>query len=413
MIGSTNAASDNDTKSTLIITINAGSTVVAYGNAACTTKVKDAVEKSGDEFWITGLDNGTYYIKATLEQKTVIRKYTINEFGVYRIEIIYTTIPEFTYTDGTYGVESAYEIVQDDDTIISDPSSWWGNWKIRFLESGVLNISQLNGMINGIDVFLVGGGGGGASSGTIKAGAGGGCTTTDTSKILSIGTDYAIAVGAGGARGTDGNTSTGFDLTAPGGATGTTNGGAGGSGGGGRYRVGGSDGADGVGTSSYVAGTGQHTTTREFGGYTNTVLNSVSSSATFKLKTAPTTVEQAFLVSGKYLTIGDRSTSTGNAGVYPISSFNAPNEVTLSTTITATAGDVVRFGNLYSGGGGGGASSNAQAGGYGGGGAGAAGSTAGKAGTAHTGGGGGGASADANGGVGGSGIVIIRNARGN
>ena len=187
----------------------------------------------------------------------------------------------------------------------------------------------------------------------------------------------------------------------------------GGSGGGSDYRGGGADGADGAHDSSSTGGTGQHTSTREFGGYENTVAESVSSSTTFVLGTTPTTVEQAFLVNGKYLTIGsDRSTTLGNNNVYPISTYDAStNTVTLSTTITATAGEVVMFGNLYSGGGAGGAGSIVQAGGYGGGGDGAAGSTAAKAGTAHTGGGGGGAAASANGGVGGSGIVIIRNIR--
>lgn len=89
MTGSTNAASDNDTKSTLIITVDAGSTVAAYENAACTNLIKNAFEKSPGEFWITGLDNGLYYIKATLNQAEAIRQYKIEEFGVYRIAMYY------------------------------------------------------------------------------------------------------------------------------------------------------------------------------------------------------------------------------------------------------------------------------------------------------------------------------------
>lgn len=392
----------SSTKSTIIVSIDTGSTVAAYSDSDYQILVKPASEKSEGEYWLTGLANGTYYIKATKGSDEATTSYTISEYGVYRISLAYRPIPEFTYS-GTC------EVVEDDDTIISDIANYKGNWKIRFLTSGTLSFSNLYGAKDGIDVFLVGGGGGGASSGAIKAGAGGGYTTTSTATV-SVGPDYTIEVGAGGARGSGGNATTAFGLTANGGSVGGNNGGAGGSGGGGRYRVGGSDGASGSGTSEYLAGAGQGSTTREFGGYTNTV-GSVPSSTTFVLGTAPTTVEQAFLVSGKYLTIGDHSTSTGNTGVYPISAFNAlTNTVTLSEAITATSGDVVRFGNLYSGGGGGGASSNSQAGGYGGGGKGAAGSAAG-AGATNSGGGGGGASTSANGGVGGSGIVIIRNKR--
>lgn len=261
-------------KSTIIVSTTHESSVGAYSDAGCTALVKNATERSEGEFWITGLNNATYYIKATLGQKTSIYQYTINEFGVYRIEILYTTIPEFTYTDGTYGVEGEYEIVQDDDTIIDDPSSWWGNWKIRFLTSGVLNISQRNGMINGIDVFLVGGGGGGggASSGA-GSGGGGGYTETHRTVAVSTNINYPIIIGDGGELRTDGGSSSGFDYTANGGSHGKSGGaagGAGGSGGGAGGSIGGAGGSDGSngsngGSSGTIAGgSGQGTTTREF-----------------------------------------------------------------------------------------------------------------------------------------------------
>lgn len=390
----------SSTKSTIIVSIETGSTVAAYSDSSYQTLVKTASEKSTGEYWLTGLDNGTYYIKATKGSDEATTSYTITEYGVYRITMSYSTIPEFTYTGD-------YEIVDDSDTPIVTS---FDNWKIRFLTSGVLNFSQLNGESNGIDVFLVGGGGGGGASGGNSRGGGGGYTTTSTVTI-STGTDYAIEVGGGSLTAT-GNASTAFGLTANGGEA-SSSGADGGSGGGGAYRGGGSDGADGIDYSGSAGGAGQHTTTREFGGYTNTVLNSVSSSTTFVLGTTPTTVEQAFLVSGKYLTIGsNRSATSGNDKVYPISAYDAStNTVTLSSAITATAGEVVMFGNLYSGGGGGGANSVVSPGGYGGGGAGGKGSTAGEAGTANTGGGGGGAASGANGGTGGSGIIIIRNKR--
>ena len=398
-------------KSTIIVSVSTESTVGAYTDAACTTLVKTATERSEGEFWITGLDNGLYYIKATKNTDESIVSYTINEFGVYRIRMIYRTVPEFSYS-------GLYELVHDDDTLIdtSSQSDLQGSWKIRFLTSGDLSFTNMYNSVNSIDVFLVGagGGGGGATSGA-GGGGGGGYTDTHRGVAVSTNTVYPIIIGNGGGLRADGGSSSGFGYTANGGAHGAQGanaGGAGGSGGGaGSTSTGGAGGSDGsngsnAGSSGTIAGgAGQGTTTREFGGYTNTV-SSVPSSTTLVLVTTPTTVEQAFLVSGKYLTIGDRSGSTGNTGVYPISSFDAStNTVTLSTTITATVGDVVRFGNLYSGGGGG------AVGGAGGAGGGAtAGSSAAVQG--NTGGGGaGGASSVTTAQAGASGIVIIRNAR--
>lgn len=88
MTGSTNIK-HGGTKSIIIISIDSGSTVAAYSDAACTTKIKDAVEKSRGEFWITGLDNETYYIKATLNEEEAIESYTISEFGAYRFSMSY------------------------------------------------------------------------------------------------------------------------------------------------------------------------------------------------------------------------------------------------------------------------------------------------------------------------------------
>lgn len=53
-------------KCSIIVHIDSGSTVAAYSNASATTKVKDAKEigTSGD-YLITGLNVGTYYVKAT------------------------------------------------------------------------------------------------------------------------------------------------------------------------------------------------------------------------------------------------------------------------------------------------------------------------------------------------------------
>lgn len=180
-------------------------------------------------------------------------------------------LPKFTYT-GTY------ELIDDGG----------GNWRIKFLTSGVLTL--LKKLI--VDVFLVGGGGaaGISTSGTSKTlygsgGGAGGYTLTQKSVVLEPG-DYQIVVGAGGvgansslsANVTDGGASTAFGFTANGGskALASGRGANGGSGGGaGGYitedgtmvdgAAGGSNGSNGTGTLYTQGGTGQGTTTREFG----------------------------------------------------------------------------------------------------------------------------------------------------
>lgn len=261
MYGITNAGGGSGTKSTLIISIDSGSTVQVYSNSTYTTLIKTATEKSAGQFWVKGLDNGTYYIKATKGTDTSTLAYTIAEYGVYRIRMAYRTIPEFTYT-------GSYEAVKDDDTVISDITTYnETNWKIRFLTSGTLTLSNLYGATDGIDVFLVGGGASGYDPGSNGngGGGGGGYTTTALNKTVATGTNYTITIGDGGARkesgGNAGGDTEAFSESASGGKS-ASNGGAGGSGGGNfQTGSGGSDGANG----GNNGGAGQGTTTREFG----------------------------------------------------------------------------------------------------------------------------------------------------
>lgn len=405
----------SSTKSTIIVSIDTGSTVAAYSDSSYQTLVKTASEKSTGEYWLTGLDNGTYYIKATKNGETATTSYTITEYGVYRISMTYNRIPEFTYT-------GSYEVVDDSDTPIVTSLD---NWKIRFLTSGTLNFSQLNGASNGIDVFLVGGGGAGSDNGDTGngGGGGGGRTSTATGIVVNQDAEYSIIVGDGGLRaenasGNNGGDSSAFEVVATGGNGATkgsdynhkgANGGSGGGYGDGSsapQSYGGADGSKGYGSRG---GTGQGTTTREFGGYINSVASSVSSSSTFVLATPPTPVEQAFLSSGNYVTFGTDFSTYGN--VHPISAFDSEtNTVTLTENVTVASGTQVTFGRLYAGGGSGGANYNTR-GGYGGGGRGGSDSQNATAGQANTGGGGGAMHAGKNSQNGGSGIVIIRNAR--
>lgn len=188
-------------------------------------------------------------------------------------------IPEFTYTGD-------YEIVNDSDEPITVSQD---DWKIRFLTSGTLTFTNLNGAEGGIDVFLVGGGGSGAGGGSNSdaggyvqgAGAGGGYTKTTKNVAVDVDTEYTITIGSGGighaayrTDGKSGGTTSAFGQSALGGSGGNANchGGNGGSGGGAagfgsndRGAAGGMDGSNGGSVDSTPGGKGQGTTTREFG----------------------------------------------------------------------------------------------------------------------------------------------------
>ena len=321
---------------TLTITAPVGATVTVSKDG----KSKPSKVATTGVVVFKGLETGTWTITITNGTDTATK--TVEIKADYSATISFNTIPEFTYTGD-------YEIVSDDDQPITVSQ---GNWKIRFLTSGTLTFTSLNGAENGIDVFLVGGGGGGS-----RAAGGGGYTKTLKAVKVTVGTAYAIEVGAGGTAGVgnskaggSGGTSNAFGASANGGkANGTASsyiGANGGSGGGagssnGAGGQGGSDGSDGFhrnGTNQ-DSGKGQGTTTREF----------------------------------------------GESG-----------------------------GKLYAGGGGGctTTSSNGGAGGDGGGGDGGNTSGGATSGATNTGSGGGGAANSKAGGSGGSGIVIIRNTRG-
>lgn len=143
------------------------------------------------------------------------------------------------------------------------------NWRIKFLKSGTLTFTQLAGASSGIDLFLVGGGGGSAD----RSGGGSGYTQTVKNIIPTSGNSYQIVVGDGGLARGDGQASTAFGSTANGGKAGSGNtGGNGGSGGGGytggvygdHIGDGGSNGSNGKTGGNTTGGTGQGSTTKEF-----------------------------------------------------------------------------------------------------------------------------------------------------
>ena len=167
-------------------------------------------------------------------------------------------------TPSTYSVGGFEYSYSGNSQFIDDGN---GNWRLKLLSSGTLTIRRLGNASNGIDVFLVGAGGGGYQS------AGGGAGYTKTVKKLSVSeTSYSITIGQGNYTGS-GNPTSAFGYSASGGRYGSgNNGGNGGSGGGSENiwntsTTGGSDGSNGQGRTDRgcTNGTGQHTTTREFG----------------------------------------------------------------------------------------------------------------------------------------------------
>lgn len=225
-----------------------------------------------------------------------------------------------------------------------------GGWKIKFLSSGTLTLLKKVTL----DVFCVGGGGGGRTgSSSAGAGGGGGYTNTGFGIEAAAGT-YEITIGDGATHdsGVQGGTTSAFNISALGGYTATSSGtGANGGSGGGAA---GSTGTNNVGGSDGSDG-------------------------------------------GDF--VGSSTTRKGGAG---------------QNATTREFGETT--GDLYAGGGGGSSSQGSVSGGDGGGGngGGSAASASATNGGANTGGGGGGyyrSSGSETAGDGGSGIVIIRNAR--
>ena len=227
----------------LTVTVSPGELVTVSNSDKSQAKAANA---SGVAVF-KGLKAGPWTVAVTRNGKPTAK--TVIVVTDYSVSIPLSTIPEFTYTGD-------YEIVNDSDEPITVSE---GNWKIRFLTSGTLTFTNLNGAEGGIDVFLVGGGGNGE---TIRGarGGGGGYTKTVKGISIAIATPYTVTIGASS------GTSSAFGASANG-ASGA-NGGSGGGGGGsssGTPGNGGSNGGNGTAGNVSGGGTGQGTTTREFG----------------------------------------------------------------------------------------------------------------------------------------------------
>lgn len=236
---------------TIAVTYPSGSTCTCSNGSTTLT----AAGTSGS-YTFTVPNSGTWTVTCTDGTSTATANVSITADGQSSsIALAYVGLPTFAYT-GSY-------------TTADDGNN---NWRIKFLTSGTLTFSKLQGAGSGIDIFCVGGGGGGGASGGC-----GGRTTTVRAVTVTAGTSYQVIVGAGGAEGAPGGNSSFGSLASAAGGGGPE--GVGGSGGGGSGLYfsssnkanggnGGSDGSNGVngyGTNGFRNGTGQGTTTREFG----------------------------------------------------------------------------------------------------------------------------------------------------
>lgn len=166
----------------------------------------------------------------------------------------------------TYG-EFPYIMTYTGNCSVHDDGN--NNWRIKFLTSGNLNSTE----DFDIDAFLVGGGGGGGRGQNGHeiggGGGGGGYTKTRTTSIVKN-KSYKIVIGEGGDSRIDGGDTSAFGFTADGGeGSFYDDGGNGGSGGAGGSKhsgkSGGSNGGNGATSSSGGGGgNGQGTTTCEF-----------------------------------------------------------------------------------------------------------------------------------------------------
>ena len=169
---------------------------------------------------------------------------------------------EFGLADFTY--TGTYTWVQDTLT----------NWRLKFLTSGIFTPRKSVS----IDAFLLGGGAGGGNSNggnaTPGGGGAGGRTGQLFSSALDAGVSYVITIGAGGPNHAGGGNTSFVGGSLNGAVAGGsaivsgqeyrgTNGGSGG--GSATSGAGGADGNDGASGDKAAGGTGQHTSTREFG----------------------------------------------------------------------------------------------------------------------------------------------------
>lgn len=187
------------------------------------TATKGETVKTADEkngeWWINGLDLGEWKLKATLGEQSATTIYNIEKFGVHYVPMSFQLYPD-DFDWSEMGTKGVdYEIVQDDDT----PIPVEDYRKYKNWKARVLTSGFVTALKDGyIDVFAVGAGAGGGFGKDHCGGGAGGETDTLTTVQITKGTRYAIVIGAGGPVNKSGGNTSGFGLEVSGGNPGTS-----------------------------------------------------------------------------------------------------------------------------------------------------------------------------------------------
>ncbi len=197
------AASVNSTSLTCTASVSNASLVGEYQYSKCdaTTGTCDSsfIPTSSDSYsYTTGLTSGhNYYCRLKVKNTLGTTLPAVSSSSVTYVSSIINN-----YVCNASGNNSAYTLVYTGNCSIS-------NNVIKFTNDGTLYVNSAG--VN-VDTYCVGGGGGGGANHATQAlgagGGGGGYTAKSSSVTLSSGTTYNVIIGAGGARGTKGSSST-------------------------------------------------------------------------------------------------------------------------------------------------------------------------------------------------------------
>lgn len=258
-----------------------GSTVTCTSSDG--SRVLTAKNGAGDSEWIFNVPKRDRWTIAAVNGSNKCTKVVIisGENQAKNVNLSFNPTPSFKFSGD-------YELVDDDNKAITDFANYTGNWKIRFLTSGLFAFTEHNGWDGVIDIFSVGGGSGSPFGTAFHGGGGaGGYTTTargvsteenDVIDVIvgagGVAADKAWGEGGTGRSGRGGTSSFGNWAKAAGGKGGVDltdgydglSGGTGGQQYGKSTKIPATDGADGDWVDKKKnPGKGQGTTTREFG----------------------------------------------------------------------------------------------------------------------------------------------------
>lgn len=158
-------------KCSIIVHVETDSTVAAYSNPAATTKVKDAKEiGTSGSYVITGLNTGTYYVKAEKGTKSktssavsfsadAVKEVTLN----YSLDLIVDGVVQSGISFVSHSATATYDSSDKTLKIKADGSLWVGQEAYYSVNVDVTNYTSLkvkcrnSGDTNSVHARIVGG----------------------------------------------------------------------------------------------------------------------------------------------------------------------------------------------------------------------------------------------------------------